>query len=78
MNEISIELNADATEVHRELKLMSDDAQVEFFNSNMQVRMTSHGLRSNASILEASISYLMNHWVAIAALGISVIALLKD
>lgn len=66
------------SEIERELALMEDEGFVERRTTDQTYyRLTSSGTRSTAPLSRRIMEYLVQHWLAILALIISVIALFK-
>lgn len=72
------QLAQDPAIVVKELRLMQDEGLVEIMDMRPEHwRLTSLGAQIDAPLLDKIMNYFATHWLAIAALVISIIALLK-
>jgi DNA polymerase III psi subunit len=78
MHEINNALDVSRDDVLKNILWMKDAGELEMQDRLGTWRLTLTGLKTNASLYEKAMEYLADHWLAIAALIISLVALFKN
>lgn len=75
---LSKDLEYEPPEIERVFNLMKDKGEVDFARGDtMLIRLTNEGIKANKSFFKKIMEYLAHHWIAIIALVVSIISLLR-
>jgi hypothetical protein len=75
--DLSLEGNPD---VYRVIRLMEDKGELEIKRHKdtlLEIRLKHQGLDAHKSLKKKTLEYLLNHWIAIVALGLSIMGLFR-